>query len=336
MSRRTSAVLGLVAAVSLLPLTACGGGGEDGYRLTALFDSSVGLYEHGDVHVMGIPVGSVESIDIDGTTVRVEIVVDDDVPLPDDVQATIGQSQLIGERNVVLFPPWDAEHEASGAGKAADGDVIPTERTVEAIEPDEGLQAFNDLAKSLDTDAVNGFIADSRTVLEGRGEKIGAAIDQAAGLGTTLAEVDQQLLSAAENLHVLAGTLADRDQQLGQLVDRFSVATDVLAQERDGIGSLLSSLVELTSQGKGLLDAYGGQLPGDIANATAFTSILSTNVDSIDSLLQSLPPLAIGIGNAYRPELDALYLRASITPTLQALLDALTGPLGLGGLVQLP
>lgn len=336
MTRRWSTVAGLVAAVALLPLTACGGGGGDGYRLTAIFDSSVGLYEHGDVHVMGIPVGSVESIEIEGTSVRVEIVVDRDVPLPDDVQATIGQTQLIGERNVVLFPPWDAEHEARGAGKAADGDVIPTERTVEAVEPDEGLQAFNDLAKSLDTDAVNGFVADSRTVLEGRGEQIGAAIDQAAGLGTTLAEVDEQLLAAAENLHVLAGTLAERDQQLGLLVDRFSEATGVLAAERDGIAALLSSLVELTTQGKELLDDYGDQLPQDIANATSFTSILATNVNSIDSLLQSLPPLAVGIGNAYRPELDALYLRASITPTVQALLDAITGPLGLGGLVQLP
>src|SRR3546814_4128118 len=51
------------------------------------------------------------------------------------------------------------------------------------------------------------------------GEQLGAAIDQAAGLGTTLAEVDQQLVEAADDLHELAGSLATRDEQLGRLVD---------------------------------------------------------------------------------------------------------------------
>src|SRR3546814_16423458 len=111
--------------------------------------------------------------------------IDSGVPLPSDVGATIGQTQLIGERNVVLHPPWSAELEDSGAERAGDGDVIPRERTEVPVEPDEGLQAFNELARSLDAEVVEGFLGDSAEVLEGRGEQLGAAIDQAAGPGTT-------------------------------------------------------------------------------------------------------------------------------------------------------
>ena len=317
-----------VLALGLAPLAGCGRGGDGSYHLTAYFERTVGLYESGDVQVMGMAVGRVQSIEIDGTQVRVEMTIHSDVPLPADVQATIGQTQLIGERNVVLFPPWDAEHEAAGAPKAVDGDVIPLERTRIPVEPDEGLEAFNDLAQSLDADVINQFVSDSADVLDGRGAKIGDAIDQAAGLGSTLAEIDQQLVAAADNLHALAGSLATRDEQLGALVDSFAQATDVLAAERQSISSFLASLVDLVAQGKSLLDTYGDQLPGDIATATALASILERNTSSIDKLLTVFPRLAAGIGDAYQPDIDGLYLRASGSATAQALIDVLVNQLG--------
>jgi phospholipid/cholesterol/gamma-HCH transport system substrate-binding protein len=325
-SRLHRTAIGLLT-IALVPLVGCGRSGGS-YHLTAYFDRTIGLYESGDVQVMGMAVGRVDSIEIDGTLVRVEMTIDDDVPLPADVRATIGQTQLIGERNVVLFPPWDAEQEAADAARIGDGDVIPRERTEVPVEPDEGLQAFNDLAESLDGDVVRQFVSDSADVLEGRGDRIGAAIDQAAGLGTALAEIDQQLVDAADNLHVLAGSLATRDEQLGALVDDFAQASEVLAAERDGIRSFLSSLVELTAQGRGLLDAYGEQLPGDIAAATALASILERNTSSLDQLLSAFPQLAIGVANAYQPAIDGLYLRANASASAQALLDVLVNQLG--------
>jgi virulence factor Mce-like protein len=320
----------LLAALLLgatFPLASCGGGGG-GYHLTAEFASTVGLYPSGDVHVMGIPVGRVDSITIVGTGVRVEMTIDPDVPLPDDVHATIGQTQLIGERNVVLFPPWDAEMAAAGKDKIADGDVIPLARTQVPVEPDEGLEAFNDLAQSLDAETVGGLVHDAAGVLEGRGDEIGNAIDQAARLGTTLAEVDEQLVAAAEDLHRLAGSLSTREEQLGRLVEQFSQATALLAEERDGIGAVLTALVDLTDQGQHLLDTYGDQLPGDIATVTALASILERNTASTNQLLATFPDLAETIEAAYQPEIDGFYLRANVTPSLSALLDVLTNQLG--------
>lgn len=323
--RRPAQVVALAVGVALFvtPLAACGGGGADGHHLTAYFERTVGLYESGDVQVMGMSVGHVDDIEIDGSLVRVEMTIDADVPLPADVYATIGQTQLIGERNIVLYPPWDAELEASGAAKLADGAVIPRERTVTPVEPDEGLAAFDDLARSLDGEVVREFVSDSAEVLDGRGEKLGRALDNAAGLTTALAEVDEQLLSAADDLHVLAASLRGRDEQLGRLVESFSKATEVLAAERDGIRGMLSSLVELTKQGQGILDVYGDQLPGDIATATALASIFERNTRSIDELLSTFAPLGHAIAAAYQPSIDGIYLRASSNATLAAMLDFL-------------
>lgn len=316
------AVLVVVLAVAA-SLASCSFGGGDGYRLTAMFERTIGLYPSGDVYVMGVPVGQVDSIEIDGTAVRVEMTIDADVPLPADVQATIGQTQLIGERNIVLFPPWNAEMAEAGEDRAADGDLIPLARTQVPVEPDEGLQAFNDLARSLDADVVSGFVSDSADVLEGRGDDLGAAIEQAAGLGTTLAEVDEQLLAAADDLHVLAGSLADREEQLGRLVEQFSQATEILAAERQGIADVVTALVQLTDVGGGLLDRYGEDLPGDIATAAALTSILERNTSSLDQLIRTFPELSEGIANSYQEEVDGVYLRATAGPTINAILDAI-------------
>lgn len=328
--RRRGRLVALVMAVAAAPLASCVGGSGGGYELTAYFERTIGLYEGGDVHVMGMPVGSVRQIEIQGDRVEVRMSIDEDVPLPADVKATVGQNQLIGERSVVLFPPWDAEQAAAGASRASDGDVIPLERTVTPVEPDEGLAAFDELARSIDGEVVDELIAGSAEILEGRGEALGTAIDEAANLTEALAQVDDKLLATAEDLHVLAGSLATREEQLGRLIDTFSEAAGVLAAEREGIRTFLTSMVTLVEQGQEILDLYGDQLPGDVATATALASVLEENVVSVDQLIASFPLLSEGVARAYQPALDGMFLRAHVTPTVEKLLDTLLAPI-LGG-----
>lgn len=319
----------LVAAVLALTLTGTGCAAlpfrdsGDTYTLTAVFEQTVGLYETSDVLVMGVPVGSTRSIEVDGTTVVVEMSIDGDVPLPADLHATIGQVQLIGERNIVLYPPWDAEMAAAGIDKAADGDRIGLDRTVTPVEPDEGLQAFNDLASSLDADVVGGFLDDSARVLDGGGESLGRAIDQTARLTTTLTEVDEQLLDGADAIRTLAGSLADRDAQLGRLVDRFADASSVIAAERDGIAELLDAMVAMTEIGDGLLAAYGDTIPADIATAAALVSVFDANSSSIEQLLRGFPRISDGLARSEQDERGGLFLRTQLTPTVLAILDTL-------------
>jgi virulence factor Mce-like protein len=321
----------LALVVLATAVTGCslpGGGGADGYHLTALFESAVGLYPHGDVSVMGVPIGTVDAVEIEDDHVRVEMTIDLEVPLPADVHATIEPLTLIGERNVVLFPPWDAAMAEEGRARAVDGDEIPVERTEVPVEPDEALQAFNELAESLDPEIVDDLVTDSADALDGLGDDLGTAIDQAAGITGTLAEVDTQLVDAADALHRLASSLGTREQQLGALVRNFSEATQVLADEREGITRFLSSIVELTEHGRGLLDTYGEQLPADIAHLSALAMVLGANADSAEQLIGSFPRVGEAIAQGYQPEIGGIYLRANATPTVVGLLEVFRDILG--------
>jgi phospholipid/cholesterol/gamma-HCH transport system substrate-binding protein len=328
-NRRPIAVaLAAASAVAVL-LPACSREERDTYHLTAYFERAISLYAHGDVIVMGIDVGTVDAVEIEDTRVRVELSIRSDVPLPDDVQATIEPLTLIGERNVHLFPAWTAEMAAAGQGRAQDGDEIPLERTQVPVEPDEGLEAFNDLAQSLDPEVVGQLVTDSAGALEGQGENIATAIDQAAELTSLFASLDTQLVAAAENLDQVAASLDTRDAQLRTLVTSFADATGVLAAERDSIATFLSSLVGLTQQGQSILDLYGAQLPGDIANLTTLLLVLDGHDEAIDQLLAAFPMVTEAIRDAYRPSIDGFNLVANPTPSFVGIYDNFLENLGL-------
>ncbi len=333
MSGRRVLALAVALLVALGPFTAgcsrmLGDGPVDGYHLTANFERAVGLYPFGDVSSMGVSIGTVDAVEIDDDHVRIEMTIDPGIPLPADLQATIEPLTLIGERNVVLFPPWDEAMAKAGKAKAQDGDEIPISRTTPPVEPDEALETFNELARSLDPDTVGKLVRSADEAIRGLGDELGRALDQASGITSTLAEVDTQLVDAADSLHALAGTLLQREQRLGALVRSFSDATQVLADERDGIRTFLGSLVDLTEQGRGILDTYGDQLPGDIAHLTALAMLLSDNSSAAEQLVAAFPEVAEGIANGYQPDIGGIYLRANGTPTLVGLIEVFRDLLG--------
>jgi phospholipid/cholesterol/gamma-HCH transport system substrate-binding protein len=329
MTVRRATARALVALLGLSAVPACGGSDGGTYRLVATFPSAIGLYEQGDVVVMGIGVGTVDDIEIEDTGVRVSMTIDDDVPLPDFVEAAIEPLTLIGERNVHLFPAWTDAMADDGTERAVDGDEIPLSRTHVPVEPDEGLQAFNDLAQSLEPDVVNQLITDSATALDGQGARIGQAIDQADALSDLFAGLDTQLVDAAGSLEAVVSTLDTRDAQLRTLVDQFSQATGVLAAERDAIGTFLSSLVDLTAQGESILDLYADELPTDIAHLTSLLLVLDEQGDAIDQLIAAFPSITATLRDAYQPSIDGFNLVTSASPSIDALYRNMLESLGL-------
>jgi virulence factor Mce-like protein len=315
--------------VAASPLAACGGDGEATIEVTAMFDSAVGVYPTGDVVVLDHAVGTIEAVELDGDAVRLELRVRADVPLPADVHASIEAETVLGERRIVLSPPWNSEREASGAQRLRDGDVIPADRTSSPTEPDEALQAFNQLLSSLDPDTVGGLVSDGADLLEGRGDELGRAIDASASLASTLATVDQPLLDTAASLNQLAGVLNERDAQLRSLIDGFGSATGILADEQAQVDTFLTSLAELSGQVDGLLDTHAQQLPAMLATLTATLQVVQSNADTLPVLTSTLPVVAESFEAAYRPEIGGFFLKVNTLAVLETVVVQLLDAVGI-------
>ena len=95
--------------------------------------------------MLGLKSGSIKQVKVEGSQVRVVLSIDEDVPLPRDVQAQIVPQSLIGERYVQLFPAW-----TDGQPKLQRRQLIPLTRTAVPVEPDEALKPLKEFLDSLD------------------------------------------------------------------------------------------------------------------------------------------------------------------------------------------
>lgn len=313
-----------VAAAVLASTAAACGGTAGGYTITAEFERTVGLYENSAVKVMGANAGTVTSIEIDGDHVVVEMRIDDGVPLPSDVTATIAPLTLVGERNIVLSPPWQP-----GDDRLADGAVLGDDQTVIPVEPDEVLQALTDLAEAIDPDAVGELLSSGADAIRGQGETLNEALTNTAALTSTLADQDEQIMEAARNLNTVAASLNTRSEQFGRLVTALSEATATLAAERDNLAVFLDSVTRLSDAGTSILDAYEGTLPGDVAHLAELALVLESNIGSVDQLLAAFPRVGTTLSESYDPDRELIVLNISLTPTAATALLPLFDALGI-------
>ncbi|GAA2111699.1 MCE family protein [Actinomadura alba] len=290
--------------------------------MTAYFARATSFYEKSKVKIMGVDVGTVERIRIDGGRVRVDFTVREDVPVPRDVNAAIVPLNLVGERNLVLSPPW-----RPGLPEAGDGTVIPQERTTLPVETDDALKAFTNVANALDPTKVRGALGGAADSFRGNGTEFNSALQQSARLTANLAGQDEQLLAVARNLNRLAGAVRGRERTLASMISGFSTATGMLAAERRDLQQLIKALLELTTQGTGILTKYEGQLPGDLAVLTRVALTMRGQSERLAMMFKALPEVSETFINGYDPAKGSLVLRFPTDAFLRAWLQGLSGGL---------
>ena len=79
---------------------------KDGYELSLLFGSSAGLKNGDDVKISGINVGKITKLKLDPAdyNARIHIKLNNDIKIPDDSQARITSSSLLGGNFLDIIP----------------------------------------------------------------------------------------------------------------------------------------------------------------------------------------------------------------------------------------
>lgn len=223
-----------VLAGSAFSLLLSGGAFANTYSVSARFADAAGLKPNDKVKVAGLDAGTIESIEIQGGEVVVEMKIDHDVILTQDSEAEIAIETLLGKKNVTI-------HNGDGPHRLTDGDEIALENTRTPVSLIELNNTSVDLLEASDADALETFMVEITKITQGKREDI---INLVEGFGDTAAAIDNrraELGRLLDSLRTLSATFAERDDTLISLIDNFDVVLGNLAQRTDDLRVLLES-----------------------------------------------------------------------------------------------
>ncbi len=248
------AALACVGAVTLtgcdfnvysIPLPGGADLGDDPYEVTVQFNDVLDLVPQSAVKVNDVTVGKVDEIKLDGYTAEVTVLLRDDVKLPDNAEAEIRQTSLLGEKFVSLAPP-----EAGASGdRLGNGDVITLDRSGRNPEVEEVLGAMSLLLNGGGVAQLKTISTELNKALEGRESNVKSVLSQ---LDTFMAQLDENkgaIVQAIESLNRLAISLNEREGDIKLALDEMPQALASINRQRDDLVKMLEALSDLSSVG---------------------------------------------------------------------------------------
>ncbi|MGO4257287.1 MCE family protein [Marmoricola sp. RAF53] len=276
--------------LGLLAAGGCGFGpvGRDTITVTALMTDSAGLFVGNDVGVLGVKVGTVESITPEGTHVRVKLSVDADQPVPADAGAVVVARSVATDRYVELTPVY---HQGA---RMKDGAVIEQPRTRTPVDFDDVLGALNTFATGIagskeSKDAIKNLLASGSKALSGQGTDLNAAITSLGGAVNTVSGQRENITSTVTSLDTLTGTIAANQQLVRTFVTQVSQASGMLAAERLNFQAALRALTRAVTLIADFAHQNRQQFVTSLNQSTALMKSLMTKKQDLSEILRVMP-----------------------------------------------
>lgn len=313
------AIVGSIGWVVLRP--------TGGMAVTAYFTEAVGVYEGSDVRVLGVEVGEITEVVPEGDRVRVEMIVDNDVPLPETASVAIVAPSLVSDRYVQFFPVYE------GGRRLSAGTEIPLSRTATPVELDEIYQTLDELSVALGPDGANseGALAELVDVgaanLDGNGEALNQTLVNFAQAVQTLSESRSDLFGSLDNLATFTSALATSDDQVRAFNSNLAAVSTQLAEESDDLGLALSGLTTALGEVAAFVSQNTEALAYNVNGLAEVTLTLAQQRDALAGVLGAAPVAISNLANAYNAGTGTLDTRNNFaqltTPALQAALCGL-------------
>jgi phospholipid/cholesterol/gamma-HCH transport system substrate-binding protein len=302
-TRRERLVLGAGAVIVAAALVAGGvlvyQASHKGKQVTAYFSEAIGVYPGSTVRVLGVPVGTVDAVQPEGTEVKVTMTVSAGVPVPADAKAVVVAASVVSDRYVQLTPAY-----TSGPQLAADA-VIPVSRTAVPVEVDQIYTSINRLSQALGPNGLNKNGALSELVktgaanLTGNGANLHAMITQFGALSKTLGDNSGNLFATITYLQRFTSMLKANNGQVQLAEQQLADVSGFLASDRQDLGGALHELSIALGQVQGFIADNRGLIKTNVTKLALITKLLADERASLSEALDDIPLAVDNVVNAY-------------------------------------
>lgn len=278
----------------------------------AHFVSAEGLNVGDDVRVLGVRVGSIESMENDADGVVVTMKVDSGQPIPADAHAAIVSPSLVSGRFVQFSPVY------SGGARLEDGAEIGLDRTAVPVTFDDVKQQLTDLATTLGPDQGNGSgpLAEAITSLDralkdGNSTQLRTSIAELRGAAGALSDGRSDLFSTVENLNTFTRNLALNDGAVRGFTTELDEVSAVLSSNRTNLSGAIKDLATVLGATEKYFKKHGSRLTGSVADLNTLAATLADRSNELAGVLHVAPHALIDLHNTVQNQ--ALTARATAT-----------------------
>lgn len=319
-------VLALVAGVGWYVLLRP----EPESRVVAEFTSADGIFPGSRVAVLGVPLGTVDSVEPRGGVVRVTMTLPGDVAVPEEAHAYIMSPAVISDRFVELSPAY------TGGPELASGGTIPAERTHSPIKWDELADSLDELLDALGPDAsgeggIGALVSAAAATLDGNGPRIREAIRRIAQASDLLAARTPDMKAVLDDVEALTGLLVEHRSTVDLLTETVATAAADFTEQQDAVAASVQRVSRALRTLGRLLREHGDQLSGDLSRLTDLSTTLVARQRELAETLDTLPLALQNFGLAVKDERLRIRLDVSTNlsqfPTTAKLCERLPLPL---------
>ncbi|HLX47720.1 MAG TPA: MCE family protein [Streptosporangiaceae bacterium] len=303
-----AALLAVIALVSALLVTM----GGSSKQITAYFSEAIGVYAGSDVDILGVRVGTIDSVQPAGQQVKVTMTVDGNVPVPAKAGAVVVAGSVVADRYIQLTPAY------TGGPQLADKAVIPASRTATPVEVDQLYNSLNKLAGDLGPNGANvhGALSDVLNTgaanLAGNGKYLGNMITQLGAATRTLSGSRGDLFATVNNLQKFTTMLAGDDSQVRLAQQQLSQVIGFLSSESPQLAGAMHTLSIALGQVKGFISSNRALLTSNVSKLATITKILADERASLTEAINVLPLAVDNVLGAYDPATHTLNARGDL------------------------
>ena len=302
------AVVAVVAALVLAMVPR-----DERKTLTASFPRTVSLYEGSDVRVLGVPIGTVDSVTPTGTDVTVTMSYDAKYQIPADAKAVIVSPAIVGDRFVQLTPVFQP-----GDTVLADGAKLSVQDTAAPLELDEIYQSIDDLMVALGPKGANSkgaltnLLDSTASNFAGQGDQFHRTIENLGQFTGTLDNNKEELFGTAREMERFVKALSDNDQTVRDFNDSLVGAADLLDDERADLAAALRNLGVAMQDVSSFVRENRDALSENIKGLNQVTKILVKQRAALDETLGVAPTALANLFHTYNPKTGTLDTRSNI------------------------
>jgi virulence factor Mce-like protein len=267
-----------------LPLPGAVGRGPDADVYHVELANVITMESNSPVMIDDVVVGSVGPMTVKDWHANVQISVKHDVVIPANVEASIGQTSLLGSMHLELNPPLGKP----GAGRLRPGATIPLSRSSTYPSTEQTLSSLALVVNGGGLGQIGEIIHNFSAALAGRG---GAVRDLINRFDTFVGTLDQQrddIVATIQALDQIGGTFATQRDVITQALRTVPPALDVLIKERPRLTAALDGLRKFSNTATGLINDTQADLVRNLKNLEPTVKGLADVGPDLDKAIAAL------------------------------------------------